>query len=337
MNEQVWKEILENARWAPSAYNAQPWRFDIADETVTLLSRPERRRPVIDPKNRETLISLGSLVYSLRLSAQAAGYALEETWLLSSPFDREVARFTLVKQEPSRQEELEALRAVRTWRREYRHEPISQDRVESLGSLVGTFGALVAKGSSEFKRVVDASVEAAVVHAKSKEIYAELAPYLYHPKRNGHHTWGVVSPVAERQGIREFFWNRLSSGCTALRKGYRASTITDSRDLLHQAPALVLLRGNPENPYELIEVGIRYQQLRLAAYRLGLATQPLSILPQIAAAKSINLEEELQDIQLLIRLGVPMDPKKAPRSVREPVESIIRGADVPDGDVTRAA
>lgn len=337
MTEQVWNEILDNARWAPSAYNAQPWRFEIAGGTVTLLSRPERWRPVIDPKNRETLISIGALAHSLRVAARGAGYVLEEEWLLSSPFDEEIARFSLKEESSSSREELEALLGVRTWRREYRHEPISPARLEAIGELLGEYGELAVKGSSEFKKVVDASVEAAVLHARSKEIYSELSPYLYHPRRNGHHTWGVVSPISERKGVREFFWNRLSNSRTALRKGYRASTITDSRDLLHQAPALILLKGDGENPYDLIEVGARYQQLRIEAFRMGLATQPVSMLPQMVNAKGMDPEHGVEKIQLLIRLGVPMETKKKPRSVREPVETLLKNRTLPEGDASRAA
>ncbi len=337
MNEAVWKEILDTARWAPSAYNAQPWRFHIVGGTLTLLSRPERWRPVIDPKNRETLISLGALAHSLRVAASGAGYALEEEWLLSSPVDVQIARFSLIETDAPAGLELEALLGVRTWRRGYRHEPISSAKLQAIDDLLGEYGAVAVKGSAEFKTVVDATVEAAVLHARSEEIYAELSPYLYHPQRKRDHSWGVVSPISERKGVREFFWNRLSNSRTALRKGYRASTITDSRDLLHQAPALVLLQGDHTNPYDLIEVGSRYQRLRLEAFRLGLATQPLSILPQMVNDGRMELEDGVEKIQLLIRLGVPMETKKAPRSVREPVETLLKGSTLPEGDAFRAA
>jgi nitroreductase len=290
---------------------------------MTLFSRRERWRPVIDPENREFLISIGALAHSLRVCAAAAGYELREDWLVRSAFDEELALFTLTPAPVSRSEELDALLSVRTWRREYRHEPISVSKLESVERLIGNGGAVSVKGSGSFKRIVDSSVEAAVTHANKRAIYDELSPYLYHPKRKEDQAWGVVSPFSERKGAREFFWNRLSSPRTPLGKGYRAATITDTRDLLHQAPALVALGGDAEDPASLLEVGARYQALRIEAHRLGLSTQPVSVLPQIAASGEIEMPEDLAGLQMLIRIGVPLDGKKEPRSVREDAHTLI--------------
>lgn len=323
MNEQTWKEIVEDARWAPSGYNAQPWLFAIDGETMTLYSRPERWRPVIDPRNRDFLISIGALVHSLRVAAAARGKRLREEWLLRSPFDETLARFALQPMEVSRIDELEALRSVRTWRREYRHEPIPIEDLEAIRSVSGEAGEIAVKGSGLFRQIAESSVTAAVTHANDRDIYTELVPYLYHPKRNEEQEWGVVSPISERKGARKLIWNRFSTPRTPLGKGYRAGTITDTRDLLHQAPALIILRGDSEEPMSLIEVGARYQALRLEAHRRGLVTQPVSVLPQIAAAGGVELPEELQGLQMVIRLGIPLDNRKEPRSVRESLDTLV--------------
>lgn len=334
MNEQTWKEIVDDARWAPSGYNAQPWLFGIDGDTLTLYSRPERWRPVIDPRNRELLISIGALAHSLRVAAAARGRSLQEEWLLRSPFDGELARFTLRPTEVSRIDELEAIRSVRTWRREYRHEPIPLEDLEAIESVSGETGEIAVKGSGLFRQIAETSVTAAVIHANDRDIYAELAPYLYHPKRSEEQEWGVVSPISERKGARELLWNRFSTPRTPLGKGYRAGTITDTRDLLHQAPALIVLRGDGEEAMNLIEVGARYQALRLEAHRRGLVTQPVSVLPQIAATGRLELPEELKGVQMVIRLGIPLDNRKEPRSVREPAETFIL---TPEGRERRSA
>ena len=89
------KEILEAARLAPSAYNVQPWQFQVLDsssrkeEVAEAFSIPKgpdngpawilclmdrnRMLPVADPLGTETYIALGALVLNVRVAAAAQG------------------------------------------------------------------------------------------------------------------------------------------------------------------------------------------------------------------------------------------------------------------------
>jgi hypothetical protein len=52
---------------APSSHNTQPWRFMIAGRELLLCADRLRSLPVIDPFDRELLISCGAALFNLRV------------------------------------------------------------------------------------------------------------------------------------------------------------------------------------------------------------------------------------------------------------------------------
>lgn len=315
-----WSAVIDGARWAPSAYNAQPWRFRLDENVLEIISRPERWRPVVDPRNRETLISVGSLIHSLR---HTLGSKAEEELLISHPYDDKIARFSLPDSEEFdtggsvRAAELEKLR---TCRREYRHEPLSSGALERLKIVGKERIAFYPKGSEENRALVAGSLEAAVAHANSREIYTELSRFVASPSRRERRSWGVDAPVGESQRL---YPHSVSRRPRTDRRAYRGATITATRDLLSQAPLLLTLEGDSRDPRDLLQVGILYQQLRLEAAALGLATQPVSVLPQMVEAGKIDPPGAFERAQMVLRIGVPVTWKKAPRGMREPTETLL--------------
>lgn len=67
-------EIARYASLAPSGHNTQPWRFRIANDTITVIPDPEAALPVVDGDNRELYISLGCAVENLCIAAGHFGY-----------------------------------------------------------------------------------------------------------------------------------------------------------------------------------------------------------------------------------------------------------------------
>lgn len=82
--EERWLFLLNYALLAPSEYNTQPWRFRVQGDTVEMLTDTSRRLPVVDPDDREMLISCGAACLNLRLAARHFGYlAWMENFILN--------------------------------------------------------------------------------------------------------------------------------------------------------------------------------------------------------------------------------------------------------------
>src|SRR5260370_31488477 len=69
-----WCFLLNYALLAPSEYNTQPWMFRVQGNSVELSADYSRRLPVVDPEDRELLISCGASCYNLRLAARHFGF-----------------------------------------------------------------------------------------------------------------------------------------------------------------------------------------------------------------------------------------------------------------------
>ncbi|WP_329241028.1 hypothetical protein OG417_41475 [Actinoallomurus sp. NBC_01490] len=71
--DEIAHHLVDAAVWAPSVYDTRPWRFGTRGSTVTVHTDPERRLEVADPDGRETMISCGAALYTLRLAMRDLG------------------------------------------------------------------------------------------------------------------------------------------------------------------------------------------------------------------------------------------------------------------------
>ncbi|MFA5984796.1 MAG: nitroreductase family protein [Methylococcaceae bacterium] len=66
----VLEEILDIAKWAPSGDNAQPWQFEIIDEShFCIYSQDTRHRCIYDLQGRASQLALGMLLENIVISA----------------------------------------------------------------------------------------------------------------------------------------------------------------------------------------------------------------------------------------------------------------------------
>lgn len=68
------KFLLNYAVLAPSGHNTQPWFFTIRDDVIELYADRTRILPVVDPHQRELIISCGAALFYLRLAMLHFGY-----------------------------------------------------------------------------------------------------------------------------------------------------------------------------------------------------------------------------------------------------------------------
>ncbi|MFG2007422.1 Acg family FMN-binding oxidoreductase [Spirillospora sp. NPDC048911] len=78
------RSAVEDATWAPSVHNTQPWLFSGRGDRITLRADADRRLGVADPAGREMLISCGAALFTLRVAVRRQGYE-PEVVLLPDP------------------------------------------------------------------------------------------------------------------------------------------------------------------------------------------------------------------------------------------------------------
>jgi len=76
---EIWEFLLRYAVRAPSGHNTQPWRFHITDGHLHLYADRSRALPVVDPENRELVMSCGAALAHLTVALRHFGYAGDVT------------------------------------------------------------------------------------------------------------------------------------------------------------------------------------------------------------------------------------------------------------------
>jgi hypothetical protein len=82
-----WREILDDARWAPSPHNTQPWLVRLlSPEAAELYAPRERLLPVEDPEGRFETAAQGIFLEALDVAAGKLGLTVETEPLFPSPW-----------------------------------------------------------------------------------------------------------------------------------------------------------------------------------------------------------------------------------------------------------
>jgi hypothetical protein len=113
---------------APSIHNTQPWRFVLADDALEIHADPIRRLSVVDPRGRQLMLSCGCALFNVRVSLEAAGYAVSVLRLPDPSRPELVARVTVTPLAQAGSAELGVLDQVidgrRTNRRQFTGEVV---------------------------------------------------------------------------------------------------------------------------------------------------------------------------------------------------------------------
>ncbi|HTO94627.1 MAG TPA: nitroreductase [Bacteroidota bacterium] len=83
--------LLQYAVLAPSTHNTQPWKFAVVPGGIEVFADYARRMPVVDPGNRELLMSVGAAVFTLRVAAERFGMDCRVTYSYSNDSERPLA------------------------------------------------------------------------------------------------------------------------------------------------------------------------------------------------------------------------------------------------------
>ena len=72
-NDEKLMSILRHAVLAPSSHNSQPWRFEVVDGALNLYADRARALPVVDPDDRELVISCGAAPGLIQFALRPVG------------------------------------------------------------------------------------------------------------------------------------------------------------------------------------------------------------------------------------------------------------------------
>lgn len=297
------RAAIRYAILAPSSHNTQPWVFRLYDDHLDLVADRARRLPVVDPDDRELVISCGAALFNLRLALRHFGMT-ERVELFPDPANQDLlARVTLQgPAEPSDEDHalFGVLRQRHTDRSPFKTRPVPAQLLEALTADAVREGAWLCVLSDEKSRRAAAELVAQGdrVQMSDPAFRRELAHWM-RPNR-----------TRRRDGMPGFAQGLGDIAAVAGPLVIRTFDTGDGRAakdemLARGSPVLAVLGTDRDRPGAWLAAGQALAHILLRARRDGVSA---SFLDQ--AIEVPNLRLPLQALvgrpgypQILLRLG----------------------------------
>ncbi len=316
------KFLLGFAILAPSGRNTQPWLFQIHEDTVSLYADRTRALPVIDPEDRELVMSCGAALFQLRIALRR--FALQgRVELVPDPSDRDLlARIVAAEGgEPSARERrlFDAIPKRHINRMLFEDREVASALVDTIHEAAVAENAWLRLIEGEEKRadVADLIGAGDRIQGADPDWRHEQAAFIRHNRTREEdgmpgYVFGVgdLSSVFGPLLIRTFDWG----------EGQAAK----DRELAESAPVLAVLGSESDEPESLLAAGQALGSVLLHASAEGVSASFLNQPIQRPALRTRLIEIlELDGLpQILLRLGYGPEGKPTPR---RPVSDVLLG------------
>jgi len=317
--------LLRYAILAPSGHNTQPWLFRVVVENNQIEVYADRSRalPLVDPDDRELLISCGAALYNLRLAANHFGITDEEVQLLPDGHNPDLlARISIsedtegaIKKQAENDAALfDAITKRRSNRSPFENRRLPDDLLKSLKDSARAYGAwldVIDDDDVDKKNTLaDLISQGDKIQLSDKRFRRELAAWI-HPNRSKSrdgmpgYAHGMTHDFASHIG--PFLIRTFDIG-----KGQAAK----DKELASGSPVLAVLGTDADEPLNWIQTGQALAKILLQARAKEIWTtfmnQPIEV-PELRPRVLQALGRATGFPQLLMRTGYSKEVKPTPR------------------------
>jgi hypothetical protein len=322
MNKNDMKEIIKYGTYAPSSHNAQMWSIKIEDSNkIKIFPNYERVLPFVDPKNRETWISIGAFVENCFLSAQDLGYNPTVT-IQGTEVDIDFKKDTEKKTSTQNIENIKKRLTIRT---PYLNEKIDNNTVTEITNISENV-IYYPKGTLQGKKIIESSIKAYSLQMQNTAKLKELAKWMtFSYKEERERKEGLTPEMLGITGFQHFLFNIFMSKKSVTGKTFIKGSIKGVKKQLNFCSGFIIITTKSFNIKELVQVGRDLENVWLKCVENEIAVHPISqVLEEKEYYDKLKKELNIQgEIQMVLRVG---KVKKYPERIgrRIDVEKIIK-------------
>ncbi|WP_421045752.1 Acg family FMN-binding oxidoreductase [Paraburkholderia sp. A1RI-2L] len=312
-----------HATLAPSSHNSQPWRFVLGTDRVMLCADRLRALPVVDPYDRELIISCGAALFNLRVAIASLGMGYAITLFPSSTDPDLLAEVRLLRERTTAPELAALVGAIYervTTRHPFSAEPVDATIEQHLMDAARAEGVEVACVSESEPRnaVAGLIAEADRQQFADPRFRRELAKWI-HPRRTDD---GMPTYAAGLGGLLDFAKPLVASAIRTFDLG--GGVAATHHDLAAGSPLLLCLATGVDNAQAWLATGQALERVLLLATLHGLCAsylnQPIEV-PELRPRLGALMGLEGQYFpQLLLRIGHGTPDAATPR---RPLEAVM--------------
>ncbi len=305
--------LVRYAVLAPSGHNTQPWQFRVVDDVLELWADRSRGLAVVDPDDRELVISCGAALFHLRAAAQAHGLPLTVEVLPEGPGSDLLARlgpYGTPEPIPDVDELVEAIPGRRTNRAAFEDRPVPPSLLDRLTHEVVEEGArLAVVGDSDRKhRIAELVADGDHRQMSDRHFRRELA------------AWLRPNTGSAPDGVRGHgfgFPDIMSHLGPLVVRTFDLGNSQAAKDaeIAEEAPVLVVVCTADDDPEAWLATGQALARLLLRVHASELwasyLNQPIEV--DELRSRLADLLGDCPQPQLLLRLGYGPTPQPQPR------------------------
>ncbi|AOJ76443.1 Acg family FMN-binding oxidoreductase [Burkholderia ubonensis] len=315
------KALLAYAVLAPSSHNSQPWRFIVDGATILVCADRMRALPVVDPFDRELIISCGAALLNLRVALVHAGFA-HMIGAFPSDVDPDLLALVRVCDDGYSDAALgalfEAIPERVTTRAPFEASAVPDDLQQALIAAGVAEGAEVAciDALANRARVAELVAEADRQQFADPRFRRELASWI-DPRR---HTDGMPAFAAGVPTLLDFAAPVVTMAVRTFDLGNGLAAL--HHQLVGASPLLVCIATARDDRDAWLAAGQALERMLLVAARAGYTASYLNQPIETAALRKqlAHLFDLGGEPQLLLRVG---RGPHAPHSPRRPLDEVI--------------
>ena len=314
--------LLNYAVLAPSSHNTQPWLFRIVSDGIELYADRTRALPVVDPEDRELIMSCGAALFNLRIALRHFGYEANVQNFPEAAKPDLLARVSFGKERAATAEDHALFQAIvkrRTNRMPFEQRPVQESLLFELQAAATKESAWlhIIMGEENRNMVAGLVAEGDRFQMSDGHFRRELAAWI-HPNRTASHD-GTPGYAFGISSLGSYF-GPLVVRTFDIGRGQAAK----DRQLATGSPVLAVLGTDGDTPADWLSAGQALTRVLLRArvdeVWASFLNQPVE-LPDFRSRLKDSLGRKGFP-QLLLRMGYGQDVKPTPR--RTPGEVLMR-------------
>jgi len=321
------REILYLASLAPSGHNAQPWFVKYIEPYHWIIGNDKRKwLPAVDPRQRETILSIGAFMQSLEYATLHHGYICEWNILASSNQDENIAEVRLIKQNNSAVYDISKIKNRRTVRSNYLNDVLKRDHIIYLIGEEPDYFHYLPNNTKEYRWVNEQTIEANKIQMNRDDAEWELANWIRFSSRDAKkYCDGLTTAGMEMNGITGWVVRNFFGRNEVMKKSFKNQTIKKVKDQVTHSAGWIIVTGKNNSVALVLDAGKRMQRLFLKVRDKGIALHPTTqILEEFQSSKKVNEITGLtDDVHFILRTGY-IKKYPEPVSLRRPVDWFIR-------------
>ncbi len=319
------QKILYYASLAPSGHNSQPWRVRVVSPDRWIIeSEKTRWLPVVDPENREVLLSIGAFLENLVQAASALGVAVESQVVATGRFDKDVIRLKLSPAKPLNIP-LERLVLRRTLKTGLQTKVLAKEDLKVFESMAGSGLYYFPQESKHAEFMAEAALENFSRQFDNMAAMAEAAAWTRLSKDDARkYRDGLTPEGMEIQGVAGWFVRYFMEPEDVTKETWRKKAVEKVAGQVQEGGGWLVITSEGNRVADLIESGRRFQRMALLARELGIGIHPMTqALEENHGQAAIRANHDSTMIpQFMLRVGYASD-YPVPVSLRRPVSWFV--------------